>query len=60
MQRVLMNTTNWLPASEVENYNPDHYSFEWNADFSQFRATKLRWHDDASYIAYQADCGDEE
>lgn len=45
---------NWVPAAEVENYNPNRYDFVWNDDFTAFEPVKLLWWDDASYAAYQA------
>ena len=45
----------WLPASQVTDYNPDQYDFEWNTNHTLFCPHKLRWHDDASYIRYQGD-----
>lgn len=38
-------------------YNPARYDFVWSDDFLAFRAIKLLWWDDASYIAYQSDPG---
>lgn len=40
-------------------FNPQRTEFRWNADFSAFWPIPLRWWDDASYIAYQGDCGDD-
>jgi len=37
-------------------FNPERFDFAWNADFSAYRPLRLKWWDDASYIAYQ--CGD--
>ncbi len=63
MVRALTETEvneGFLPASEVETYNPDRYSFRWNSDYSGFIPRKLAWHDDASYIRYQCMDMDEE
>lgn len=48
------------PAFEVESYNAARYDFEWSEDFAAFRPIRLAWWDDASYAAYQSDCGDYE
>jgi len=49
--------TDWLPASEAENFSPDLFQHIWNDDYSMFRALPLRWTDDASYASFQAaDC----
>lgn len=50
----------YLPAARVFEFNPNRYEFCWNDDFSGFIPCKLRWWDDASYAAYQADCGEDE
>jgi hypothetical protein len=52
--------TDWLPASEAEKFSPDAYQHVWNDDYSMFRAFPLRWTDDASYAAFQADAGAED
>lgn len=36
--------------------NPHRQDVRWNADYTAFQVRDLRWWDDASYIAYQADC----
>lgn len=35
-------------------YNPARNDYRWNADFTAFRAIKLTWWDERSYIAYQS------
>lgn len=45
----------YLPASEVETYNPDRYSFAWNYDYSGFVPHKLAWFDNESYMRYQSE-----
>lgn len=52
-----------LTAAEVANeryklFNPERWDFRWNHDYSIVTCVALRWWDDASYIAYQGDCGD--
>lgn len=49
----------YLLAPRTVEYNANRYEFRWNDDFSGFIPIKLRWWDDASYIAYQSDCGDD-
>lgn len=40
-------------------FSPQSHDFRWNDDFTAYRPIKLAWHDDASYIAYQSDSGQE-
>jgi hypothetical protein len=42
-----------VKAADVEAYDPNRFDFVWNEDFSEAQVVPLRWHDDASYIAYQ-------
>lgn len=42
------------PTQCVALYNPGRYDYRWNSDFTAFRAIKLTWWDDRSYIAYQS------
>ncbi len=35
--------------------NPVRDDIVWNADWTAFQVRPLRWHDNTSYIAYQAD-----
>lgn len=41
------------PSQVCKLYNPNRYDFVWNDDYTSFRAIKLAWWDDASYIDYQ-------
>lgn len=46
--------------TQAHLFNPQRTEYRWNADFSAFYPIPLRWWDDASYIAYQGYCGDED
>lgn len=35
-------------------FDPSRHSFRWIADYAAFEALPLRWHDDASYAAFQS------
>ena len=48
------------PVANVGQYNLRRVEIRWNADQTAFCPVALRWWDDASYIAYQCDCGDDE
>ena len=48
----------YLLAPRAIEFNPQRTEYRWNDDFSGFIPIKLRWWDDASYIAYQSDCGE--
>lgn len=48
------------PTQAVVLYDSLRHEFVWNNDFSAFRAVRLKWWDDASYIAYQASDNDGE
>lgn len=47
--KVWLNVVGQAPA-----FDPDRYEYRWNRDYTAYRVIKLRWHDDASYAAYQA------
>ena len=51
----LLKWLGWMPRSKAKDYNPNRYDFEWNKDYTKFRARPLKWWDDASYARYQAD-----
>lgn len=44
---------------EHEKYSPQRHDFYWNEEDGSVRVIALLWWDDASYIAYQSDCGDD-
>jgi len=52
-------TERWLPARLAKRFDTRLWDMRWTQDGAAFIPVKLRWHDDASYIAYQSDCGDE-
>lgn len=52
------NVAEGTDPSQACLWNPRRTEFVWNDSFTAFRPIPLRWWDDASYIAYQADCGD--
>lgn len=49
-----MAQSDWLPAERRFEFDPDRFDFEWNEDYSMFRPHRLAWHDEASYLKYQA------
>lgn len=53
-REIAMTQQTWHSASEVETFSPGRFDIIWNADYTMFRAVKLQWWDNASYIAYQS------
>lgn len=45
-----------VTAVELEGFDPSRYDAKNNGD-GTYTLTRLKWWDDASYAAYQADCG---
>lgn len=52
------NGREWFPASRCDEFDPETHDFYWNEDYTFFYPSRLLWWDDASYRAYQSDCGD--
>ncbi len=52
------NINRWYPKHMVTEFDQNHYDFEWNEDYTMFRALELPYWDDASYITYQGDRDD--
>lgn len=44
----------WHRAEDADKFPPDLYDFVWNDDYSYFRAVRLRYNSQASYIQFQA------
>ena len=44
-----------IQGTNLVLFDPDRYSFRWNADYTAFHQIPLLWYDDATYIDYQGD-----
>ncbi len=57
---IVPDAEGFFPAAIVEQFfHVSRYDFVWNADYTAARPVPMQWWDDASYMAYQGDCGDD-
>lgn len=42
-------------SKNYESFDPVRHDFRWSFGYLVFEPVPLRWHDDASYAAHQAD-----
>lgn len=43
--------------ARLSEFPSDRFEFYWDLDWQQVTVVPLKWWDDASYRAYQTDCG---
>lgn len=57
---IVPDADGFFPAAVIEEFFPvSRHDYVWNADYTAARPVLLMWWDDASYLAYQGDCGDD-